>query len=179
MNLRKDHYRICRLSSVCDSGRDRDSGYRNHCVSKRPRFKASNLARVRRRSTADSKAAGRRRDRRQYRCRRFRAPVPRSRSVRSWTAWERGVSTIWRLAIDTALEVRTRRKPPFARGSKSRSSSSRPPSIGHVSAQADTTSDRPDVGFTSRSSVERNVPRTRGKPVRSNRVGRIVPRYSA
>lgn len=107
----------------------------------------SNLERVRRRSTADIRRRPVATNSRLYRCRRIRAPVPRSRAVRSsGRSAGRGVSTNGRLTART-LAVRVRRKPPSVRGSKSRSSSSRPLSFGHVSAQADTTDDRPGVVF--------------------------------
>lgn len=99
-----------------------------------------------------------------YRCRRIRAPVPRSRSFpfSGIGPAGRGVSTNVRLTV-RALEVRVRRKLPLERGLKSRSSSSRPLSFGYVFAvHAGGHDGRPPGRRIFTDPSLRRLPRTRG-----------------
>lgn len=121
-----------------------------------------------------------------YRCRRFRVPVPFSSSWSSSSAdalggrrdaTRAGLSANGRRS-PRALVVRRRRTPPLAQGSKSRSSSSRPPSIGHVPQQQVRRATARTSVFLFLPRRRRLSPRSRGRSGRTF-VGRIVPRFLA
>lgn len=164
MNLRKDHYRIAAASSVkrrpvTTRVARRSAPVDEHSVSRRPRLTVSGPERARRRSTVDvtngfgghalpvsasrvpfpsnDRSASPARGRPRLLRRGGRPPAAD------------GESTGRRRASAGTARVRGRRTPCPVRGSKSRSSSSRPPTIGlaRVLCFGSATGGRPGVVF--------------------------------